>query len=74
MHAYQVMFKQQGYWSKSYTYKSEEIFSKGDVVVVPTGDFYSIGKIADVKLNYDFKEPHKFKSIHSKVEVTETVS
>lgn len=74
MNAYQVVFKQQGYWSRGYTYKSEEIFSKGDIVVVPTGNFYNVGKIMDVKLSYAFEEPHKFKSIHSKVEVTDVVS
>ena len=70
--AYHVVFKDtsssQG-WSKGYTYRSDKIFKKGDVVVVPTGKFYSVGKVTDVKEKYEFKEPQKFKEVLLKLDV-----
>lgn len=68
MHAYQVVFATNGQWSKGYTYKSESLFQLDDIVVVPTGSFYSVGKISGVKLNHEFENPDKFKNIHSKID------
>jgi hypothetical protein len=69
MFGIKVCFKERGYWSKAYTYKSETAIDKGAVVVVPTGDFYSIGKVVESVENYDFTGSINYKPIHSVVKV-----
>lgn len=45
IYAVQVKFKYKDGWSKPYTYKSDKPFEKYDVVIVPTNDFYNVGKV-----------------------------
>lgn len=69
MFAIFVVFNERGYWSKPYTYKSETGFEVGDVVVVPTGAFFSVGKVVKCIQNYDNFNPEiNYKHIHCKVE------
>lgn len=57
-----VVFKQGVAWSKPYTYKSLTERRRGDIVIVPTGNFYSVGTVIgcteeytfDPKINYKF--------------------
>jgi hypothetical protein len=46
--AVSVSFNERGYFSKGYTYLSNIPVKKGDIVVVPTNDFWSIGKVTNV--------------------------
>lgn len=62
-----VKFKDHQYWSKPYTYKSIVTYEKGDVVVVPVGDFYSVGKVLACTPDYQFDPKINYKHIHSKV-------
>lgn len=43
-----VQFKERGYWSKSYTYLSTVPLAVEDIVVVPTNDFYGIGRVVAI--------------------------
>ena len=40
-----VAFFEKGYWSKAYTYLSTAPLAVGDAVVVPTGEWYGVGKV-----------------------------
>jgi hypothetical protein len=62
-----VKFNERGYWSKPYTYKSIVTYEKNDIVVVPTGTFYSVGKVLSCEENYQFDPKINYKHIHSKV-------
>jgi len=44
-----VAFKQFDGWSKNYGYLSNRDFKVGEAIVVPTGDFYSVGKVVSTK-------------------------
>ena len=44
-----------GIWSKRYTYKSEIAIPPNSVVLVPTGDFYSVGKVVAEVEGFEFK-------------------
>jgi hypothetical protein len=57
-----VVFNERGYWSKAYTYKSKVICERGDIVIVPTNDFYSVGKVVSFQENpiFDSKINYKF--------------
>lgn len=46
--AVRVKFKNQGHWSKSYTYRSHFIPEVGEKVIVPTSDWYSVGEVTEV--------------------------
>lgn len=51
-----VAFKERGYWSKAYTYTYSQLVNPikaGDVVVVPTSDFYSVGRVTEVIENFN---------------------
>ena len=69
MYGIHVVFNERGYWSKSYTYKSEVPYEIGDVLVVPAGKFYNCVKVTGCTENYEFPEGITFKYVHSKVEV-----
>jgi hypothetical protein len=71
MLAIQVVFNERGYWSKPYTYKYEKepSISKGDIVVVPVNDFYSVGKVLDVINDYNFKDNINYKHIVQKLQL-----
>ena len=71
MHGVRVTFKviQSNTWSKPYTYKSILSYEKGDVVVVETGNFYSVGRVVESIPNYDFNPDLTYKNIVMKVVV-----
>ena len=56
-------------WSKGYVYKSNEKYKIGDIVVVPTGTFYSVGRVTGCKEGYVFKDDIQYKNVIQKVEV-----
>jgi hypothetical protein len=56
-------------WSKGYVYESEVPYKVGDIVVVPTGTFYSVGRVTGCKKDYIFKVDIQYKRIIQKVEV-----
>lgn len=63
IYAVHVVFFERGYWSKAYTYKSEMPYAIGEVVVVPTNEFYSVGKVTGSEKGYKFKEGINYKFI-----------
>ena len=68
MYGIKVKFKGiSGVWSKEYTYSSPVPYEKNDVVVVPTSDFYSIGRVSASIENYEFNKALTYKGVHSKV-------
>ena len=69
----QVKFKYKDGWSKPYTYKSNAEYQKYDVVIVPTNDFYNIGKVFSCKESEDsdFQEGIAYKYVVCKVEIPE---
>ena len=72
-YAVQVKFKYKDGWSKPYTYKSNVPHEKYDVVIVPTNDFYNIGKVfscAEAKED-DFQEGITYKYVVCKIEIPE---
>lgn len=68
-YAVHVVFFERGYWSKAYTYKSDIAYAIGDIVIVPTNDFYSVGKVTGSEKGYKFKSDIKYKSIIQKVSI-----
>jgi hypothetical protein len=62
-----VVFHQQGYWSRRYTYKSSVPFKKDDLVVVKNKDFFSLGKVVECSDSYAFKADIEYKNIELKV-------
>jgi len=65
-----VKFKNYEKWSIAYTYKSLIKIEEGDVVVVPTGNFYQVGKVTKSVANPPFKEKDSYyKFVIQKVEV-----
>jgi hypothetical protein len=56
-------------WSKGYVYKSKVKYKIGDIVVVPTGTFYSVGRVTGCKEGYEFKPEISYKSVIQKVEI-----
>jgi hypothetical protein len=62
-YAIEVIFNERGYWSKAYTYKSTVPYSEGAVVVVPTGKWYSVGKVVKVHQHYSFDPAINYKRI-----------
>lgn len=56
-----VIFKQVEGWSRAYTYLSHRDYKIGEVVVVPTSNFYSIGKVIGIT-----EEPKLQDGIHYK--------
>jgi hypothetical protein len=67
MFGVEVIFNQRGYWSKRYTFESNEAYQEGDIVVTPTGDFYSVGKVKACYPNYKFNPKVAYKTITCKV-------
>lgn len=62
-YAVHVVFNERGFWSKSYTYKSDRPFAIGSIVIVPTNTFYAIGKVTGSEKGYNFKEGIKYKYV-----------
>lgn len=50
-------------WSKTYIYKSEKVYRKGDVVVVPARNWYMVGEVVGCKDSYIFKEDKDYKFV-----------
>lgn len=50
-----VSFCERNYWSKPYTYLHSSELIPGEIVVVPTGNFFSIGKVINSKSLDTFK-------------------
>ena len=66
-----VRFRQRGAWSNPYTYKPKEgiTYKYGDIVIVPTDDFYSVAKVVKVQENCAFKGNTKYGTVINKLEV-----
>jgi len=60
-----VRFRERGRWSTPYTYlpKEGDVFKYGDIVLVPTGDFYSVAKVVKVVEGATQRENIKYKEI-----------
>jgi len=58
-----VQFNEHGTWSKPYTYKSKLAYKKGDIVLVPTNNFYTVGKVVACTKVYEFKKNINYKFI-----------
>lgn len=69
MYGIQVVFNERGYWSKAYTYKSEKAYDKNTVVLVPTNNFYSVGKVISSIENYNFKDDINYKQVLKEIEI-----
>lgn len=69
MFGIKVCFKERGYWSKAYTYLSDVRYEKGDVVIVPANDFYSIGKVTDCTENPALMPNINYKKVIKKADV-----
>lgn len=67
IYAVNVIFYNQGYWSKPHTYKSDILYQKGDLVVVPTNAFYGVGKVSAVSSDYEFNKDISYRYILHKV-------
>jgi hypothetical protein len=64
-----VVFFERGYWSKPYVYLYEYPLQINQIVLVPTGEFYSVGKIVKVVKDYK-KIPHiQYKRIIKPLEI-----
>jgi hypothetical protein len=64
-----VVFKDKEYWSKAYAYRSEMPYVKGDLVIVPTGTFWNVGKVTECVEGLSFDPEVTYKPIHSKLVV-----
>lgn len=62
-YAVHVVFNERGYWSKAYTYKSVNPYHIGAIVIIPTNNFYSIGKVTGSEKGYKFKPDVKYKYV-----------
>ena len=62
-----------GGWSKAYTYKSDKAYDKDAVVLVPTGAFFSLGKVTGSETNYKFNPAVKYKEIVREIEVPKNI-
>lgn len=68
--AVNVVFLEHGYWSRAYTYIADNFDLKpGDVVVVPTNKFYSVGKVTKTTDNFTPKENINYKEVFCKLDV-----
>ena len=69
MYAIRVMFCRNGIWSKPYTYKCDFFVEKGNAVMVPTGNWYSVGKVQEVfdARVYEWREDIKYTNAIMKV-------
>jgi len=67
MHGVVVKFKEGAYWSRPYTYKSIVPYAVGDIVVVPTNDFYSVAKVITCSKDTPFDPKINYKEVTSKV-------
>jgi hypothetical protein len=56
-----VKFKQKDEWSNAYTYKSDIYYPKGEAVIVPTGDWYSVGKVTAASEDPNFNLAVEYK-------------
>lgn len=63
VYAVHVSFNERGYWSKAYTYKSDRPFPIGAIVLVPTNNFYAVGKVLGSEKGYNFKENVNYKFV-----------
>ena len=63
IYAVGVQFISYGTWTKEYTYKSDKPFQEGDAVVVPTGNWFSLGRVTWCKDNYPFRKDIASKTI-----------
>lgn len=62
--AVRVLFKQEGGWSKPYTYKcGARTFKKDDVILVPNMGFVKAVRVSEFLPNYDFNENVEYKSV-----------
>jgi hypothetical protein len=66
-----VGFKQYMDFSKGYTYLSDKEYKKDDLVLVPAGNWYSVGKVESCSdLVEKDLDPHvKYKAIIQKVDI-----
>ena len=55
MFAVGVKFRNNGEWSHVYTYQSTVALAKDSIVLVGTGDFFSVGKVIGCKPCEEYK-------------------
>lgn len=65
-----VRFRDRGVDSKIYTYKSPTPYCKGDIVLVPTGDFYSVAIAVGCKHPYTFDPARRYSEVICKLDVS----
>ena len=72
-YAVQVKLNNGHGWSKAYTYKSHKPYEKYDVVVVPAGNWFTVGKVfsCHIATAGDFKDDILYKYVISKIELPE---
>ena len=66
----EVKFRYKNSWSTPYTYKTEIKLEQGDIVVVPTNDFYNVAvvtKIDVTPINPDTFYKNVFEKLKGKI-------
>jgi hypothetical protein len=71
MYGINVKFKEYSGWSSSYTYLSEVPYEKGQILVVPAGNWYGVVKVISCKENPKLKEGIKYKHVLAPLELYE---
>lgn len=64
-----VFYERNGYWSKPYTYLSNEVYEKGSIVIVPKMEFFAIGKVTSCNSNPKLIPEISYKYITCRVDV-----
>jgi len=59
MYAIHVKFREYGRWSNLYTYVSPREFVVGDFLLLPTGDFFGVGKVFGCDREIDPNKKYK---------------
>lgn len=60
-------------WSKIYVYKSPDEIEKGQIVLVPVGDFYGVARVVGCKSKYEFEKNKTYKFILSIIKIKKGV-
>ncbi len=64
----QVKFRFRNAWSVPYTYKTTLTLERGDIVVVPTNDFYNIAVVTKVNVE-PISPDSSYKNVFEKLKV-----
>lgn len=63
MYGVTVVFQKYEGWSKPYTYKSDLGYDKDEAIIVPTGNWYSVGRVISSVYNYKFSEDVEYSRV-----------